>query len=266
MALQSNPIGLIVVRMRTSYRQQLDEFAHDLITLCDLTKDTMSKASDALLRDSLASAESALSNADQLEEVRIRCEVQAVELLALETPLARDLRQVVSSIYIVEDFARMGALGMHVANAVRRRHPDPVVPEEFTGFIKELSRLVENMSDKIRQILITPDADIALDLASDDDAVDDLHHHIMRILTSRPWPHSARNAVDLALLSRFYERYADHTVNVAARLVYFSSGLQPEEYIRKREHEEIEADVERRWAELERQFRRSSSPHQDPPL
>ena len=250
--------------MRIAYRQQLDEFAHDLIILCDLTKDTMTKASQALLQSSLASAESALSNADQLEEVRMRCEVQAVELLALETPLARDLRQVVSSIYIVEDFARMGALGMHVANAVRRRHPDAVVPEELSGFIREMSRLVSDMSDKIRQILISPDADIALDLASDDDAVDDLHHHIMRVLTARPWPYTARNAVDLALLSRFYERYADHTVNVAARIVYLSSGLQPEEYIRKRNREEIEADVERRWAELERQFRRHSNPEEDP--
>lgn len=242
--------------MRMAYRQQLDQFAHDLIILCDLTKNTMAEASDALVRSSLATAESALSNADQLEEVRHRCEIQAVELLALETPLARDLRQVVSSIYIVEDFSRMGALGMHVANAARRRHPDPVVPEELRGFITELARLVDEMSDKIRQILISPNADIALDLASDDDAVDDLHHHIMRILTARPWPYTARQAVDLALLSRFYERYADHTVNVAARIVYLSSGLQPDEYIQKRKHEEIEADVERRWAELERQFRK----------
>lgn len=252
--LQSRHGGLIVVRMRIAYRQQLDQFAHDLINLCDLTRDTMAKASDALLRSSLASAEDALSNADQLEEIRLRCEVQAVELLALETPLARDLRQVVSSIYIVEDFSRMGALGMHVANAARRRHPEPVVPAEFQGYIQELARLVDEMTDKIRQILIDPNADIALDLASDDDAVDDLHHHLMRILTARPWKYSARNAVDLALLSRFYERFADHTVNVAARIVYLSSGLQPKEYLRKRKHDEIEADVERRWMELERQF------------
>lgn len=246
--------------MRMAYRQQLDQFAHDLIILCDLTKDTMTKATEALVNTSLASAEAALSNADQLEEVRLRCEVQAVELLALETPVARDLRQVVSSIYIVEDFSRMGALGMHVASAARRRHPEPVVPADLQGFVKELGRLVTNMSDKIREVLIAPDADIALALSSDDDAVDDLHHHIMGLLTVREWPYSAREAVDLGLLSRFYERYADHTVNVAARVVYLSSGLQPEEYIRKRKQEEIEADVERRWVELEKQFRSGKNP------
>ncbi|MCK2201251.1 phosphate signaling complex protein PhoU [Corynebacterium callunae] len=244
--------------MRTAYRQQLDEFAHDLIILCDVTKDCITKATDALMRTSLASAEAALSNADQLEEVRLRCESQAVGLLALETPVARDLRQVVSSIYIVEDFTRMGALAIHIANSVRRRYPDPVVPDDMQGFIREMARLVSSMTDSIRQILIDPNPDVALEMTANDDAVDDLHQHIMRVLTSRPWPYSTRSAVDVALLSRFYERYADHTVNVAARIIYLATGLQPEEYIRKREQKQIEADVEKRWAELERQFRNSN--------
>src|SRR5699024_1176363 len=144
-----------------AYRQQLDQFAHDLIILCDLTTDTMTKATEALVNTSLASAEAALSNADQLEEIRLRCEAPAVALLALDTPLARDLRQVVSSIYIVEDFSRMGALGMHVATAARRRPPEPVVPADLQGFVKELGRLVAEMSAKIREVLIAPDADIA---------------------------------------------------------------------------------------------------------
>lgn len=243
--------------MRTAYRQQLDEFAHDLIILCDLTKECMDKATDALLRTSLASAESALGNAEKLEELRTGCESQAVELLALETPVARDLRQVVSSIYIVEEITRMGALAMHVASSVRRRYPDPVIPEDMRGYFKEMARLAADMTDHIRQILIQPEPDLALEMAESDDAVDDLHQHIMRILTLRPWPHSTKSAVDLTLLSRFYERYADHTVNVAARIIYLSTGLHPEEYMEKREQQKAEADMEKRWAELERQFRTS---------
>ncbi|ANE04769.1 phosphate signaling complex protein PhoU [Corynebacterium crudilactis] len=244
--------------MRTAYRQQLDEFAHDLIILCDLTKECMESATDALLRTSLASAEKALGVADQLDEIRLRCESQAVELLALETPVARDLRQVVSSIYIVEEITRMGALAMHVANSVRRRYPDPVIPEEMRGYFKEMARITSDMTDHIRQILINPEPDLALKMAESDDAIDDLHQHIMRVLTLRPWPHSTKSAVDLTLLSRFYERYADHTVNVAARIIYLSTGLHPEEYLQKREQQEAEEDMEKRWAALERQFRSSS--------
>ncbi|ALC06691.1 Phosphate-specific transport system accessory protein [Corynebacterium deserti GIMN1.010] len=241
--------------MRTAYRQQLDEFAHNLIILCDLTKECMEKATDALLRTSLASAESALGQSDKIDEVRVACESQAVELLALETPVARDLRQVVSSIYIVEEITRMGALAMHVANSVRRRYPEPVVPEDMRGYFKEMARLVSEMTDHIRQILIDPEPDLALEMAVSDDAVDDLHQHIMRVLTLRPWPHSTKSAVDITLLSRFYERYADHTVNVAARIIYLSTGMHPEEYMIKREQQQQDADVEKRWAEIERQFR-----------
>lgn len=216
----------------------------------------MAKASDALLRASLQSAEDALSNAEQLSEVKSRCEDQAVELLALETPVARDLRQVISSIYIVEDFDRMGALAMHVASAARRRHPEHALPDDVVGFFKEMSRLVADMSDKIRDVLIEPNTDIALALSTDDDAVDDLQQHMLRMITLRPWPHSTREAVDIALLARFFERYADHTVNVASRIVYLSTGMRPEEYLQRRADEEIEAQAEKRWQELENQFRR----------
>ena len=152
----------------------------------------------------------------------------------------------------------MGALAMHVANSARRRYPDPVIPEEHRGFFQEMARLAGEMTDQIRQILIDPEPDLALEMAVSDDAVDDLHQHIMSILTQRPWPYSTKTAVDLTLLARFYERYADHTVNVAARIIYLSTGLQPEEYLQKREQQRAEEDIEKRWAELERQFRSSS--------
>ncbi len=240
--------------MRTAYREDLDAFAHDLIIMCDSVQNIMSKASRALLHASLQAAEDALSLADQLEEIRVRCEERAVQLLALEGPVARDLRQVISSIYIVEDFNRMGALAMHVAKAARRRHPQHAAPERMSGYFAELARLVEEMAERTRDILVDPNADVALLLAVDDDAVDDLNEHMLIMLTQREWRYTTREAVDVALLARFYERYADHCVNVAARIVYLTSGLNPDEYLAKREREEAEADISRRFEELERQF------------
>ena len=242
--------------MRIAYREHLDNFAHDLIVMCDTVRSIMTNASRALLTASLGSAEEALSSADGLNEIRVRCEDRAVELLALEGPVARDLRQIVSSIYIVEDFARMGALAMHIANSARRRHPEHAVPESLLGYFDELARLVEEMGDKTRDLLVDPNADVALVLNEDDDAVDDLHSYILTAMTQRDWPHSTREAVDVALLARFYERYADHCVNVAARIVYLTSGLSPHEYIAKKESDRAEADVAARFAELERQFSR----------
>ena len=249
--------------MRIAYREHLDNFAHDLIVMCDTVRSIMTNASAALLDAALEPAEDAISCAEPLEEIRTRCEDRAVQLLALEGPVARDLRQVVSSIYIVEDFDRMAALAMHIAKAARRRHPEHAIPVQLLGYFKEMARLVEEMGEKTRDILVDPNADVALVLNEDDDAIDDLNEYMLTMLTMREWEHTTREAVDVALLSRYYERYADHCVNVAARIVYLTSGLTPDEYTEKQERDRADADIAARFAELERQF--SDRGHCPPP-
>ncbi|MGP6174528.1 phosphate signaling complex protein PhoU [Corynebacterium sp. A21] len=248
--------------MRTAYREHLDAFAHDLIVMCDVVQGIMSQASDALLRGSLESSENALSMSEELEEIRVRCDERAVQLLALEGPVARDLRQVISSIYIVEDFSRMAALAMHLASSARRRHPELAIPSPLLGYFEEYARLTRDMAEKTRDLLISPDPDIALVLSEEDDAVDDLNDHLLTLLTQREWPHSTRQAVDTAMASRFYERYADHCVNVAGRIVYLTTGLMPEEYLAKRQRDEEDADIQARFKQLERQFYRRDNPPQ----
>ena len=161
--------------MRNSYREELNAFAHDLIVMCDGVSAIMHKASQALLTAELQPAEEAISLSDELDEVRLRSEERAVELLALESPVAKDLRQVVSSIYIVEDLQRMSELAKHIANAARRRHPESVIPETYLGYFKELARLVADMVTLTRDVLVDPDADVALRLTNEDDAVDDIN-------------------------------------------------------------------------------------------
>ncbi|QGU06136.1 hypothetical protein COCCU_00840 [Corynebacterium occultum] len=242
--------------MRPTFREDLDDFSHDLIIMFDMVREIMAEASDALIRGSLDSAEDALSHTEDLRELRSRCDQRAMQLLALQGPIARDLRQVVSSIYIVDDFDRMGALAMHIARSARRRHPDQVVPEEIKGQFEEFIRLTRDMTEQTRNLLISPDTELALTLAEEDDAVDELHNALMVQLTQPEWSHSAREAVDAALLSRFYERYADHCVNVASRLVYLNSGLRPEEYRAAQEPGEL--DIEAHYQAMERKFHRGT--------
>ena len=241
--------------MRNAYREELNAFAHDLIVMCDGVSAIMQKASQALLTAELQPAEEAITLSDELDAVRARCEERSMELLALENPVAKDLRQVVSSIYIVEELQRMGDLAKHIANAARRRHPESVVPDSYLGYFKELARLVADMVSMTRDVLVDPDTDVALRLTSEDDAVDDINEHLLNILTRREWTETTRAAVDIALLSRFYERYADHCVNVAARVVFLITGMTPKEYLADREVRSERANVEARFAELERQFR-----------
>ncbi|WP_245945873.1 PhoU domain-containing protein [Corynebacterium senegalense] len=226
--------------------------------MCDTVRDVMSNASAALLTQSLDQAEEALSSVDGLEETRQRCEDRSMKLLALENPVASDLRQVVSSIYIVEDFQRMGALAMHIANTARMRHPAPVVPDSMRAFVAELARLADDLGTKTHELLVNPDAEVALGLRADDDDVDAMKNYILNVLTHHEWEHSAREAVDLALLCRYYERYSDHCVNVAARTVFLITGLKPDAYLEKqRAGDGFEMDE--KFAAIERRFRLNRS-------
>ncbi|MEJ5929059.1 phosphate signaling complex protein PhoU [Corynebacterium sp. H128] len=244
--------------MRTAYRQHLDAFAHDLIVLCGTVQTVMDKSLQALLETDLQAAEDALSMTEELEEIQQRCEQRAVELLATEGPLARDLRQVISSIYIVDDLARMGALAQHVAKSARRRHPASAVPQPLLPYFAEMARLISEMGEKVHYLLENPDADIAMVLVTDDDLVDDIHGHLMIMLTRREWPYSTVEAVDVALLGRFLERYADHSVNVSERIVYLTTGLTPTEYQERRSQEKEESDWAKRFTELEARFNSDS--------
>lgn len=221
--------------MRVIYREELDAFSRDLVIMCDLVREIMARASQGLNNSSLSQTEEALSIAGGLDELKLRCERRAIDLLALETPLASDLRQVVSSIYIVNDFDRMGALAMHVAKIARLRHPDAVLAGDTAPLIAKLSELAQAMGDKVQELLDDPDPDIALSLASEDDALDRIRDEIVAKVTLQPWPHSARHAADTALLARYYERYGDHCVNVAGRIIYLSTGLDPETYLAERD-------------------------------
>lgn len=250
--------------MRTAYRSELDDFARDLITMCDTVRSAMEKASNALLRASLQQAEEALSMMDPLEELRQRCEERAVELLALEAPVASDLRQVISSIYIVEDFDRMGALSMHIAKSARRRHPERAIPDVLEDDFRDLTRLVDEMSAKTREVLVDPDADFALGLARDDDAVDKINDKLLTVVTHRDGEFSTREAVDTALLLRFYERWADHCVNVATRIVFLTTGLQPEQYEQDRDQDDMEVTIIKRFDDLQRRFAKEYRPNSGP--
>lgn len=233
----------------------MDTFAHDLILMCDHIHAMHRNAARALLEADLALAESVLSEVDRLDELRVRCEDRAFALLALEAPVARDLRRIVSGISIVEDLSRMGALSVHIATAARRRHPERALPADVEGFFREMASVCGRITESMREILITYDVELALSMAQDDDGVDDIHHHLFTLTTNeRRWPHGSRATVDVTLLSRYFERYADHAVEIAARVVYMATGYKPAEYLDRRESEADDRQIRERLAKLERHF------------
>lgn len=210
--------------MRTAYHEQLDALTSRLGEMCGLAGAAMEKATQALLQADLALAEQVITDHDQISALSVRAEEEAFVLLALQAPVAGDLRAIVSSIQIVADVDRMGALALHVAKIARRRHPQHTLPEEVNGYFAEMGRVAVELGNSAQEVLITRDPEKAARIREEDDAMDDLHRHLFTVLMDREWKHGVAAAVDVTLLGRFYERFADHAVEVARRVIFQVTG------------------------------------------
>jgi phosphate transport system protein len=115
--------------MRTRYHESLDQLAAQLQAMCLRDRTALAAATQALLNADLDLAEQAIDICREIDTMRDDCEHAAVTLLALQAPVAGELRQVVTAIQLVGDLTRMGALAEHIANIARRRHPANAVPE-----------------------------------------------------------------------------------------------------------------------------------------
>lgn len=216
--------------MRNSYNNKLDALAADLAQMCQLAEVAMSNATKALLTADLSLAEETITSREPIDALAADWEQKAFALLALQAPVAQDLRSMVSGIHIVADLQRMGGLAIHIAELVRRRHPAHVLPAEVEGVFEEMGRVAVEQADATGEVLLSRDADKAAELQLKDEAMDELHRSLF-VLTSAPdWPHGISAAVDITLLGRFYERFSDHTVEVAKRVVFLVTGeFRPDE-------------------------------------
>jgi phosphate transport system protein len=213
--------------MRDVYQEQLDQLAESLAGMCEEVAVAMDKATRSLLECDLQLAEEVITDDVRIDDLRAAAEEKAFALLALQAPVATDLRIVVAAIHGAGDIERMGDLALHVARAARRRHPQPVLPEEVAPYFAEMGRVGIALAKKAGQVIRSRDLAQAAELESDDDAMDDLHRHMFTVLMDRNWSHGVGPAVDITLLARFYERYADHAVAVARRIVYVVTGQMP---------------------------------------
>jgi phosphate transport system protein len=213
--------------MRDAYQEQLDGLADGLAGMCTDVAVAMEKATRALLETDLQLAEQVITEDLHIDSIRDTAEERAFALLALQAPVATDLRIVVAAIHGAGDIERMGDLALHVAQAARRRHPQPVLPAEIAPYFAEMGRVGVALATKAGEVIRSRDIEAAAALEADDDAMDDLHKHMFNVLMDRNWSHGVEAAVDVTLLARFYERYADHAVAVARRIVYVVTGSMP---------------------------------------
>lgn len=210
--------------MRTAFQAQLGALTRSIGEMCGFAGTAMQQATRALLDADITLAETVISDHQSLVMQAAEAESHAFSLLALQAPVATDLRAVVGSMRNVADVDRMGALALHVAKTARRRHPAHAVPDNVSGYFAEMGTIAVDISNDSKDVVLSGDPDKAAKLASDDDAMDELHRRLFTVVMAATWPYSVATAVDVTLLSRYYERFADHAVEIGRRVIFQATG------------------------------------------
>jgi phosphate transport system protein len=210
--------------MRDAYFDQLDSIVDDLVTMTHEVQEAVARATEALLTANAEIAEKVISDDAAIDEARERVEAKSFDLLALQQPVASDLRMLVAALRMVADLERMGDLSVHVAKVARLRVPQVAVPQEMVPTIERMAMVAEKMVGTVAGIIAERDVDGARKLEEDDEEMDQLRASSFRLMLDDDWAHGVEPAVDIALLGRYYERIADHAVSLARRLVYLVTG------------------------------------------
>jgi phosphate transport system protein len=214
--------------VRDAYHAELAEISDQLVEMTRLVGSAMSRATTALLDADQSLAESVIEQDRTVDKLRDGLDERCFELLARQQPVATDLRTIVTSLRISSDLERMGDLAVHVAKVARMRYPRSAVPPELSATMLQMGQVAQRIVAKAGSVIASRDVASALELERDDDEMDRLHVQLFRALLDGRGGDGIETAVDVTLVGRYYERYADHAVSVARRVVYLVTGELPE--------------------------------------
>ncbi|MDP9846911.1 phosphate signaling complex protein PhoU [Streptosporangium lutulentum] len=215
--------------MRDAYHDELDALTDQLVEMTRLVRSAISRATTALLDADLHLAESVISQDEEVNRIFAEIEASIFELMARQQPVAVDLRMVIAALRMGTDLERMGDLAEHVAKVARLRHPESAIPPEIRSTILEMGQIAERLITKTGSCIASRDVDTAMELEADDDAMDKLHRKLFKVLMAKDWKYGVEPAIDVTLIGRYYERYADHAVRVAHDVVYLVTGSRPQD-------------------------------------
>ncbi|MCX6446294.1 MAG: phosphate signaling complex protein PhoU [Actinobacteria bacterium] len=210
--------------MRDAFHEDLDAIDQSLVEMSELAANAMLRATKAILEADLALAEEVISEDERIDALHHDLDNRILTLMARQQPVAGDLRTLVASIRMSSDIERMGDLAHHIAKLARMRYPACAIPPELVFIIQEMGSVAQEIVKKTTGIINSRDTKAAIELEKDDDAMDKLHRKLFEILLDDKWPHGIETAIDMTLIGRYYERYADHAVSVARRVYFLVTG------------------------------------------
>lgn len=210
--------------IRSIFQEELDAVSQTLVDLTKMVSDSINKATTSLIDANLSLAEEVITFDEKIDQIQHDLDARIIDIIARQQPVATDLRALITALRMSADLERMGDLAHHVAKVARLRHPGSAVPLELQTTLQRMGHVAENIARKVGTVIETRDTSLALEVEKDDDEMDKLHRDLISVLTSAQWTSGVDSAIDLTLLGRYYERFADHAVSVARRVYYLVTG------------------------------------------
>jgi phosphate transport system protein len=213
--------------MRTAFHAELNRLSAELAAMCATAGSIMANATAAVVDGDVSAVARVRCQLAHLGALNHRVQDRTLGLLARQAPVARELRFVVSAIRIAGDADRMGGLAAHIAEVAERRLPEAAIPPDTTTHFAEMGRVATELADRAHRALADLDVAAARQIGPADDEMDDLHRRLFTLVSDATWRHGTVAAIDVALLGRFYERFGDHAVEIARRVVFEATGETP---------------------------------------
>ena len=210
--------------MRATFHAGLDELMSDLAWMVRRAGQMMTNASIALHQADFSLAALVIAERDQIKVMYDEMERRCITLLALQAPVASDLRVVIAALHALGHVQRMGNLAEHVAMIARVKRPNPMASSKVRPVLARMSLLTSQLAADAATAIEYQDPLSGCRLAVADDEVDALLRHLFGILFARNWSHGVERAVDAALIGRYYERFGDHAVAIARGVCYRVTG------------------------------------------
>ena len=210
--------------MRKVFQAELHQIGEELTQISELVTEAMQKATLAFEGADTELAQDVIAADARIDFLQNDLDERAIDVLALQGPVASDLRMIVGSLRMSASLERMGDLARHIAQLARLRYPEHVVPEPMVATFSEMARLDIRISELLTELLETRNLDLSADIYTCKSRINELHASVFKAIASPDWQVSAPSTVDLTLASRYFERFADHGVSVTRKVNYLVTG------------------------------------------
>ncbi len=218
-----------MTELRHSFHDELDQIRDTVVTLAAHVTEAIPRATEALIENNLELAQEVIRGDDALDLLSLEIEERCYAAIALQQPMAVDMRTIVTAMKLNGEYERSGDLAVNICKGLRRVYGLSLTPT-LRGLISSMSEEAVRLTRLSVDAYAERHAGLAAALPDIDDRLDDLQVQFIEAIfeAHNDGQLSLQETVQLALIARYYERIGDHAVNIGERVMYMVTGESPE--------------------------------------